>query len=102
MRQSKHSKNKTYDYNTINNSNNSNNYIKTENIICTEEFNESIKKNQKKQTFIIRIDNNNIQKNNNYSKTNVKNKAKISSPTSNRFFNKISMTYDSNKLKRKS
>ena len=99
MRQSKHSKNKTYDYNTINNSNNSNNYIKTENIICTEEFNESIKKNQKKQTFIIRIDNNNIQKSNNYSKTNVKNKAKISSPTSNRFFNKISMTQTNSKEK---
>ena len=96
MRQIKHSKNKTFDYNTINNSNN---YVKTDNIICTEEFNESIKKNQKKKTFIIHIDNNNLQKNNNYSKTNAKTKANIASPTSNKLFNKISITQTGSKEK---
>ena len=92
----KHSKNKTFDYNTINNSNN---YTKTDNIICTEEFNESIKKNQKKKTFIIHIDNNNLQKGNNNSKSNAKTKANLASPASNRLFNKISITQANSKEK---
>ena len=59
-----HSKNKTFDFRTINNSN-SNNFIKTDNINCTEDLDTSIKKNQKKKTLIIHIDNNtNLQKNN--------------------------------------
>ena len=85
IRKSKHGKNKTFDYNTINNSNN---YIQTDNIICTEEFNASIKKNQKKKTFIINIDNNDIQK----SSTNSKKNMNLISPSSNKLYNKISAT----------
>ena len=97
IRKSKHSKNKTFDYNTINNSNN---LIKTDNIICTEEFNASIKKNHKKQMYIIRIDNEQQQKNN-LSKTNSDSKKKnnISSPTSGKLYNKISITQTSLKEK---
>ena len=96
MRKTKHLKNKTFDYNTINDSNN---YIKTDNIILMEEYNESIKKNNKKQNFIIHIDNNNLQKNNNYSKTNIKNKANLASPSSNKLYNKISITQTGSKEK---
>ena len=85
IRKSKYGKNKTFDYNTINNSNN---YMKTDNIICTEDFNASIKKNLKKKTFIINIDNNEIQKNNTNSKKNVN----LISPSSNKLYNKISAT----------
>ena len=97
MRKSQHSKNKTFDYNTINNSNN---VIKTDNIICTEEFNASIKKNHKKQMYIIRIDNNNLQKNN-LTKTNSNSKKtnNIASPATGKLYNKISITQTSSKEK---
>ena len=97
LRKTKHSKNKTFDYNTINSSNN---YLKTENIICTEEFNASIKKNQKKKIFIINIDNNNLQKSSN-SKVNSNSTSKnnIVSPSSSKLYNKISMTQTNSKEK---
>ena len=93
IRKSKHEKNKMFDYNTINSSNNR---MKTENINSTEEFNASIKKNQKKNIYITHIDNNNILQKN---MTNSKNKTNLASPTSNKLYNKISMTQTNSKEK---
>ena len=92
IRKSKHGKNKTFDYNTINSSNN---HMKTDNIITSEEIDTSIKKNQKKKTFVIHIDSNNLQKN----MTNSKNKPNLASPTSNKLYNKISLTQTNSKEK---
>ena len=97
-----HSKNKTFDFRTINNSN-SNNFTKTDNINCTEDLDTSIKKNQKKKTLIIHIDNNtNLQKNN-FAKitNNSKKKIIISSPPSDKLYKKISYTLTNSKEKKK-
>ena len=96
IKKSKHIKNKTVDFN---NSNNTNNYTKADNIIFTEEFNASIKKNPKKQIFIINIDNNNYQKKNPSNHKNSKKIIKVSSPISNKLYNKISVTQTNSKEK---
>ena len=48
---------------------------------------------------MIQIINNNLQKNNNYSKTNIKNKANLATPSSNKLYNKISITQTGSKEK---
>ena len=98
LQKSKHAKNKTFDYNTINNSKN---YLKTDNIIFTEEFNASNKKNPKKQLYRIDKENNNYQKKNNplIQNKNIKGKIELVSQNSNKLFNKISVTQTTSKEK---
>ena len=97
LRKTKHGKNKTFDYNTINNSNN---YLKTDNIIYPEEFNNSIKKHQKKKTYIINLDNTNFKKKMNPKmSSNSKTKNNMQSPTYGKLYNKISATQTNSKEK---
>ena len=105
----KHTKNKTFDYNSINQTSTNNNISKNNNnfIIINEEFNGLIKK-PKKTIYNINIDNNNFSNNNNegnktkkiFTKINkVNNKKKgLFSPTYKNN-NKISVTQNSSKEK---
>jgi hypothetical protein len=110
IQKSKHTKNKTVDYNSINQISTNHNISKNNNncIVINEEFNGLVKK-PKKITYNINLDNNNNCENNNnntnknkkiFSKFNKINKSKkcLFSPTSKNN-NKISITQNSSKEK---
>ena len=93
----RHNKNKTFDYNSMNSTNNN---LTKNNIILTEEYNVLLNKMPKKEINKIKLDNfQTDQKKNIFSKINkLKNKNEILSPK-NKIINKISLTQNSSKEK---
>ncbi len=99
----KHMKNKTFDYNSVNQIPTNNNLNKNNNIIIINEELNNLLKKQKKSLYKINIDNYNFLSNktkNNFSKINksTKSKKSIFSPTSKKN-NKISVTQNNSKEK---
>ena len=102
-----HTKNKTFDYNSISQTNNNltkhSNY-NNNNLVINEEFNTLLNKKPKKTVYKINIDDkNNCLKNNKnkYSKINktIKNKNPLINYSSRKKFNKISVTQNTSKEK---
>lgn len=96
---SKHIKNKTFDYNAINQVNN---LTKNSNKKSNEDYNTLLNNKTKKKTFKIVIDNNNFQSSKKkFSKISKISKSKKSTftPSSNKMVNKISVTKNGSKDK---